>query len=130
MLLCEKAKDNRDNFDVVKVVKLEELLDGMKVTKGNIPSPGEYVILEAREKNVSMVDCSMAFKWLKNAEIDFNPQGDIQQLQDLNQFMAAKCLYTHLLSIHIVLSLSIAGTIFRSKGHSLLKLAEFIEVIP
>lgn len=83
-----------------------------------------------KRRTVIILDCSVAFKWLKNAEIDFNPQGDIQQLQDLNQFMATKCSYKHLLSTRISLSLSIAGTIFRSNGHSLLKLAEFIEVIP
>ena len=35
-------------FSIVKIVKLEELLDNMKTTKGNIPSPGEYVFI--REK--------------------------------------------------------------------------------
>jgi hypothetical protein len=30
-------------FSKVKIVKLEELLDNMKTTKGNVPSPGEYV---------------------------------------------------------------------------------------
>ncbi|CAF1166635.1 unnamed protein product [Adineta ricciae] len=79
----------------LKVVKLEELLDNMKTTKGNIPSPGDT-----------------AYKWLKSAEIDFNPQGDVQHLLDINQFMAAR-----------------SGTIFRSNGHSLLKLSEFIETV-
>ncbi|CAF4224990.1 unnamed protein product, partial [Rotaria sordida] len=60
----------------LKIMKLEELLDEMKTTKGNIPSPGD-----------------VAFKWLKNAEIDFTAQGDIQQLQDINQFMTARCNY-------------------------------------
>ena len=83
-----------------------------------------------KRRAVIILDCSVAFKWLKNAEIDFNPQGDVQQLQDINQFMATKCSYKHILSTPIFLSLSIAGTIFRSKGHSLLKLTEFIEVIP
>jgi hypothetical protein len=73
-------------------------------------------------------DCSVALKWLKNAEINFNPQGDLQHLQDINQFMAAKCEYNIWNTISIVI-LSLAGTIFRSKGHSLLKLAEFIEVM-
>lgn len=74
--------------------------------------------------------CSVAFKWLKSAEIDFNPQGDVQQLQDITQFMAAKCQYKHSSYAVILLCLfSIAGTIFRSNGHSLQKLAEFIEVI-
>jgi len=31
-------------FYKVKIVKLEELLDNIKTTKGNIPSPGEYVV--------------------------------------------------------------------------------------
>ncbi|CAF4439146.1 unnamed protein product, partial [Adineta steineri] len=53
-----------------------------------------------------------AFKWLKSADIDFNPQGDIQHLLDINQFMAAR-----------------SSTIFRSNGHSLLKLSEFIETV-
>ncbi|CAF0756572.1 unnamed protein product [Rotaria sp. Silwood1] len=79
----------------LKIMKLEELLDEMKTTKGNIPSPGD-----------------VAFKWLKSAEIDFTAQGDIQQLQDINQFIAAR-----------------SGSIFRSNGHSLLKLAEFIETV-
>ncbi|CAF0772607.1 unnamed protein product [Rotaria sordida] len=79
----------------LKIMKLEELLDEMKTTKGNIPSPGD-----------------VAFKWLKNAEIDFTAQGDIQQLQDINQFMTAR-----------------SGSIFRSNGQSLLKLAEFIETV-
>lgn len=30
---------------LVRVVKLEELLDNMKMTKGNVPSPGESVFL-------------------------------------------------------------------------------------
>ncbi|CAF4004893.1 unnamed protein product [Adineta steineri] len=79
----------------LKIAKLEELLDNMKTTKGNIPSPGDT-----------------AFKWLKSADIDFNPQGDIQHLLDINQFMAAR-----------------SSTIFRSNGHSLLKLSEFIETV-
>jgi hypothetical protein len=79
-------------FDTVKIVKLEELLDNMKTTKGNIPSPGEYVLSMTR-KIYPIADCSVAFKWLKSVEIDFNPQGDLQQLQDINQFIAAKCEY-------------------------------------
>ncbi|CAF4234563.1 unnamed protein product [Rotaria sp. Silwood2] len=79
----------------LKIMKLEYLLDEMKTTKGNIPSPGD-----------------VAFKWLKSAELDFTAQGDIQQLQDINQFMATR-----------------SGSIFRSNGNSLLKLAEFIETV-
>ncbi|CAF2084336.1 unnamed protein product [Rotaria magnacalcarata] len=79
----------------LKIMKLEELLDNMKITKGNIPSPGD-----------------VAFKWLQSAEIDFNPQGDLQQLQEINQFMTAR-----------------SGSMFRSKGHALLKVAEFIETV-
>ncbi|UJR25139.1 hypothetical protein I4U23_006498 [Adineta vaga] len=79
----------------LKVIKLEESLDNMKTTKGNIPSPGDT-----------------AYKWLKGSDIDFNPQGDIQHLLDINQFIVAR-----------------SGTIFRSKGQSLLKLSEFIETV-
>jgi hypothetical protein len=32
-------------------VKLEELLDSMKTTKGNIPSPGEYVLPKKKQIN-------------------------------------------------------------------------------
>jgi hypothetical protein len=73
-------------------VKLEELLDNIKTTKGNIPSPGEYVLSKKNKLNHNL-DFSVAFKWLQSAEIDFNPQGDIQQLLNVNQFMAAKCQY-------------------------------------
>jgi len=36
----------------VKIVKLEELLDNMKTTKGNIPSPGEYVLSKTKKKEI------------------------------------------------------------------------------
>jgi hypothetical protein len=39
---CEEKKP-MIRFSKVKIVKLEELLDNMKTTKGNVPSPGEYV---------------------------------------------------------------------------------------
>jgi hypothetical protein len=38
-------------FYKVKIVKLEELLDNMKTTKGNIPSPGEYVLFKKKQIN-------------------------------------------------------------------------------
>lgn len=75
--------------------------------------------------------CSVAFKWLQSSEIDFHPNGDIKRLQDINQFMAARCKYDLFLieSFFFLFGFLIAGLLFRSKGHALLKLAEFIEVI-
>ena len=74
-------------------MKLEDLFDEMKTTKGNIPSPGEYVekkyiIQESHETSICI---STAYKWLKSVDIDFNPQGDVQKLQEINQFMAPRC---------------------------------------
>jgi hypothetical protein len=69
---------------------------------------------------------SVAFKWLQSAEINFNPDGDAKQLQDIHQFMSARCKSKLVLETCLFDS---AGTIFRSKGHSLSKLGEFIEVI-
>jgi hypothetical protein len=92
IILFSKEKDKR-LFYKVKIVKLEELLDSMKTTKGNIPSPGEYVLSAKNKKYMMIIHFSTAFKWLKSAEIDFNPQGDLQQLQDISHFMATKCKY-------------------------------------
>ena len=42
-------------FYKVKIVKLEELLDNMKTTKGNVPSPGEYVLLKKKQINYDLL---------------------------------------------------------------------------
>jgi hypothetical protein len=90
-------------------MKLEELLDSMKITKGNIPSPGEYVLLmKGTQNRFYLLDFSVAFKWLKSAEIDFNPQGDLQHLQDINQFMATKCKHS-ILNIVTLFFILISG---------------------